>query len=100
MNERRKNMVQKAFSMMDKTGDGRITVEDIEKVYDVSRNPDFLEKRLSRTQLLTNFMNQFEGSRGNKDGIVTLDEFTDYYTDVSMSIPSDDYFVQMMESTW
>jgi len=49
MNERRKNMVQKAFAMMDKTGDGRITVEDIEKVYDVSRNPDFLEKRLSRT---------------------------------------------------
>lgn len=24
----------------------------------------------------------------------------DYYRDLSMSLPSDDYFVQMMESTW
>jgi Ca2+-binding EF-hand superfamily protein len=31
---------------------------------------------------------------------VTLDEFVDYYTDVSCSIPSDEYFVKMMESTW
>lgn len=31
---------------------------------------------------------------------MTLDEFVDYYTDVSCSIPSDEYFVKMMESTW
>jgi len=38
--------------------------------------------------------------RGNNDGKVTLDEFLDYYRDLSMSIPSDEYFVAMMESTW
>ena len=37
--------------------------------------------------------------RGNNDGKVTLDEFMDYYRDLSMSMPSDEYFVQMMEST-
>jgi hypothetical protein len=31
---------------------------------------------------------------------VTLDEWIDYYTDLSMSIPTDEYFVAMMESTW
>jgi len=31
---------------------------------------------------------------------VTLDEFIDYYTDLSMSIASDEYFVRMMESAW
>lgn len=45
-------------------------------------------------------MNQFDGARGNNDGKVTWAEFLDYYTDVSMSIPSDEYFVRMMESTW
>lgn len=34
------------------------------------------------------------------DGIVTFDEFCDYYRDVSASIDSDDYFVEMMKSAW
>ncbi len=29
-----------------------------------------------------------------------MQEFVDYYTDLSMSIPDDVYFVQMMESAW
>jgi len=90
----------KAFAMLDKNGGGTVTVSDIEGIYDVSRNPEFLEGRASKEQILTNFLNQFEGARGNKDGIITIDEFCDYYTDVSMSTPSDDYFVAMMESTW
>jgi Ca2+-binding EF-hand superfamily protein len=93
-------MVMKAFAMLDKNGGGTVTVSDIEGIYDVSRNPEFLEGRASKEQILTNFLNQFEGARGNKDGIITIDEFCDYYTDVSMSTPSDDYFVAMMESTW
>ena len=38
--------------------------------------------------------------RGNRDGIISKEEFIDYYTDLSMSMPSDEYFVRMMESTW
>ena len=37
---------------------------------------------------------------GNNDGVVTWEEFYDYYADLSMSTPSDEYFVRMMESTW
>lgn len=35
-----------------------------------------------------------------KDGIVTFDEFCDYYRDVSASIDRDDYFRAMMTSAW
>lgn len=45
-------------------------------------------------------MDNFEGARGDDDGCVTQTEFYDYYSDLSMSIPSDDYFVGMMESVW
>lgn len=38
--------------------------------------------------------------RGNNDGTITKQEWTDYYTDLSMSLPSDEYFVKMMESVW
>lgn len=63
-------------------------------------NPEFIEGRKSKDQILTEFLNNFEGAKGNKDGVITKEEFFDYYTDLSMSCPSDEYFVRMMESTW
>lgn len=63
-------------------------------------NPEYIEGRKSKDQILTEFLNNFEGARGNRDGVITKDEFFDYYTDLSMSCPSDEYFVRMMESTW
>ena len=54
----------------------------------------------TKEEILSEFLNNFEGARGNSDGIVTWEEFYDYYSDLSMSTPSDEYFVKMMESTW
>lgn len=34
------------------------------------------------------------------DGIVTFNEFLDYFADVSASIDSDEYFAAMMKSSW
>ena len=50
--------------------------------------------------MLQEFLNGFDGMRGNNDGTVTRKEWDDYYTDLSMSLPSDEYFVKMMESVW
>jgi Ca2+-binding EF-hand superfamily protein len=54
---RRKNMTLKAFAMMDKSGEGTITISDICNIFDVSKNPDFIERRLTKDQILTNFLN-------------------------------------------
>ena len=97
---RRKAMVDKAFAMMDRDGSGVVTLQDIAGIYDVSMNPEFLEGRKTREEILQAFLNNFDGARGNNDGQVTKAEWDDYYTDLSMSTPSDQYFVQMMESTW
>ena len=93
-------MVKKAFMMLDKDGSGKITISDIANIYDVSMNPEFLEGRKTKDEILAEFLNNFDGARGNNDGIVTWEEFYDYYCDLSMSTPSEEYFVQMMESTW
>jgi hypothetical protein len=45
-------------------------------------------------------LNSFDGMRGNNDGIVTKQEWTDYYTDLAISTPTDEYFVVMMEQSW
>ena len=90
-------MVEKIFSLMDKDGSGQITIQDIIGIYDVSMNPEFIEGRKTKEEILTAFLNEFDGARGNNDGVVTKGEFFDYYTDLSMSIPSDEYFVRMLE---
>lgn len=93
-------MVNKAFAMMDRDGSGVINIQDIGSIYDVSMNPEFLEGRKTREEILADFLNNFDGARGNNDGQVSKSEWDDYYTDLSMSTPSDEYFVRMMESTW
>jgi len=93
-------MVNKAFAMMDRDGTGVVEIADIASIYDVSMNPEFLEGRKTRDEILGDFLNNFDGAKGNNDGKVSKQEWDDYYTDLSMSTPSDEYFVRMMESTW
>ena len=52
LNERRLNMVKKAFAMLDKSGNGTITTSDIAGIYDVSQNPEFLEGRKTKDEIL------------------------------------------------
>lgn len=100
LTERRAKIVKAAFAQMDKDGSGEITIKDIDAIYDVSQNADFLTGKLTREQILEQFLNGFDGVKGNNDGKISLEEWTDYYTDLSMSLPSEDYFVKMMESVW
>ena len=100
LSERRKNMVDKAFTLIDRSRNGTISIEDIDAIYDVSQNQDFIDGRKTREEILQEFLNGFDGMRGNNDGQITKAEWDDYYTDLSMSLPSDEYFVRMMESVW
>jgi len=52
LSERRRNMVLKAFALLDKSGDGVVTASDVLHIYDVSKNPDFLERRLTKEQIV------------------------------------------------
>jgi len=100
LNERRKALVQKVFRNMDKDHSGKITVKDIAGIYDVSQNQDFITGKKTRDEILSDFLSGFEGVRGNSDGVITWEEFEDYYSDFSLSIPDDLYFTRMMESVW
>jgi Ca2+-binding EF-hand superfamily protein len=100
MTPRRVKMVEKIFKNLDRDGSGVIQLADIVQIYDVSMNPEFIEQKKTKEQILTEFLNNFEGAKGNRDGLVSYQEFFDYYTDLSMSVPNDEYFVRMMESAW
>ena len=71
MTPRRVKMVEKIFQTMDRNGSGAIDLQDVIAVYDVSLNPEFIEHKKTKEQILTEFLNNFEGIRGNKDGVIT-----------------------------
>lgn len=98
LNDRRTNMVHMAYKVLDKSGDGLVTLDDIMKAYDASHHPDFQSGRKSEEDIMREFMGVWETHK--KDGIVTLEEFEDYYKDISASIDSDDYFELMIRNAW
>ncbi len=97
---RRAALVAKIFALLDKNGSGTITAVDVEKMYNVQKHKDFISGKKTKAELLAEFLANFEGPRGTKDGTITKDEFMEYYTDLSMIIPSDEYFVALLESVW
>ncbi len=56
--------------------------------------------RTDARSLLKDFISNFEGRLGNRDGEVTVQEWLGYYEDISASIDSDDHFSLMMAKTW
>ncbi len=93
-------MVDKAFELLDRQNTGYVSLKDIYNTYDVSKDKDFISGKKTKQQILLEFLNTFEGVQGNRDGAISKQEFVDYYTDLAMSTPSDDYFVGVLESAW
>ena len=98
-------MVEKAFHVIDKDGSGILDINDIKGSYRADKHPDVVAGKKSEDQILVEFLETFEAHHNLKegaqaDGRVTLEEFTEYYKNVSSSIDNDDYFALMMNNSW
>lgn len=58
-------------------------------------------------EILCEFLDTFEdhhadvaGNEDSRDGVITHEEWCEYYNNVSMSVDDDAYFEAMMNSTW
>ncbi|XP_060640854.2 calcyphosin-like protein isoform X2 [Anolis sagrei] len=99
MSKARTEAIGAAFRKLDRTGDGVVTVEDLRGVYDGRQHPKFRSGEWSQDQVFRAFLDSFD-SPDDKDGKITAEEFLNYYSGVSASIDSDDYFVEMMKVAW
>eukprot|EP00762_Andalucia_godoyi_P003973 ANDGO_05640.mRNA.1 Crustacean calcium-binding protein 23 len=100
LNEARKKVALLAFAKFDKDGSGEISFNDISGVYNAKNHPKVRAGELTERQVLDGFLQTFEGTKGNKDGKISQDEWLDYYADISASIDTDDYFEEMVRSAW
>ena len=94
----RRELVDMAFARLDRTGDGVVTVDDLEGAYDVSGIPEVQAGRMTPREALERFMSQWDGRE--RDGVVTREEFYEYYRNVGGAIDSDKYFELMVRNAW
>lgn len=69
MNEDRVAVVEEAFAVLDESGDGVVTLEDVKDKYDASGHPSVLSGAATEDEILTKFLGRFEGNT-KEDGTV------------------------------
>jgi Ca2+-binding EF-hand superfamily protein len=98
LDPKRQNLILMVFDTLDRSGDGKVQVDDIRMMYDASHHPDVLAGRMEEDQALQHYLSQFDGV--NKDGCISQREFFEYYRSVSASVPDDEYFELMIRNAW
>ncbi len=98
INEFRRGLIMQAYDKLDINGDGTVTLDDVAKLYDASQHPDVLSGKCTPEQVYQEFMSMWDTQEA--DGIVTRDEFIEYFRDVSASIDTDEYFKVMITNAW
>ncbi len=68
-------------------------------------HPDVKSGKKTEDDILCEFLDTFEQHYANnhpesRDGQINMDEWLEYYNNVSMSVDRDDYFQLMMNQTW
>ena len=98
-------LVRRAYQKLDRDGSGVVDINDIKDVYNASKHPDVISGKKTENQIFNEFLQTFEMHHNimngtQADGQVTLDEFVEYYTNISASIDNDEYFALMMNNSW
>lgn len=99
LNANRLRLIEMAFSKLDKNGDGKVTVENLKSGFNVGSHPDYQNGDMSKEELVKVFLDRFE-QIASVEGILTKEEFLDYYSSVSASIDEDMYFDLVMRQIW
>ena len=96
---RRLDLVDMAFNKMDLDGNGTIEPDEIMQAHNTAEHPDVLSGRRTEQEIAMEFLSTFEVG-GEVDGMVTRDEFHNYYANISASIDNDEYFELMIRNAW
>ena len=107
MNAARAAIAKRCYKIMDKDGSGQVDINDIRQVYNAKQHPDVKAGKKTEDEVLAEFLDTFEdhfadmkGHEDARDGTITMEEWLEYYNNVSMSIDSDEYFSLMMNNAW
>lgn len=73
-------MVNRCFEIMDRSGSGRISFDELKAFLSAKDHPDVISGVKTETEIVDFFLDHFQGSASNNDGVISKTEFVDYYT--------------------
>lgn len=108
MNPRRTAIVKRAFDVMDANGNGVIELSDIKGRYSARMHPEVLQGHKTEDEVLYEFLDTFEAhyqvrhpeSKASHLREINIDEWNEYYNNISCSIDNDDYFDLMITNAY
>ena len=92
-------LVNMAFTELDTQGNDIVPFEVIATRYQSSMHPEVAVGRVSEKAALANFLETFDAGM-EIDGMVTRNEFLNYYSNIGASIDSDEYFDLLLRGVW
>ena len=95
----RLSLVQQAFNQLDKDGSGLLDASEVASLYDATRHPDVIRGSTTPQQVLSSFLETFDVGCVVQ-GKVALQEFLNYYANISQGVENDDYFELMIRNVW
>ena len=105
MNDFRKSLVNQAFKKLDVNGTGEITFDEMEAKYNAKDHPEVMNGKKTEEEIFKEFIDTFQDTYNylcgtETDNIITIEEFMEYYENVSMTIEDDEYFEILLNNVW
>lgn len=100
LSDQRRALAEQAFHVFDVDGSGEINFDDLKNKYDTSNHPKVRSGEWTSKQAIDEFIKNFEGDDGNKDGTITKAEWMDYHAGISANVDTDDEFGILMAKNW
>jgi len=101
----RRELVENVFHAIDVDNNGKLDLEEIKAKYDVMKHPDVIQGKRTAEAVLCEFIETIEAHHNimngtETDGMVSVEEFVEYYTNIGSSIDSDSEFNALVRNTW
>merc|ERR1719198_50534 len=98
MSKARVEIVKEVFAKLDVTGDGVVKTDDLKQLYFVDEHPEYRSGKISQEAALKTLLEQWD--MYERDGIITIEDFLEYYHDLGSCIDDDLHFEWMLKSAW
>ena len=103
---KRRILIQKVFNTFQKDNKGKVLITDIKNRFNASRHPDAIKGIKTTNKILGEFLDFLETFREYNNNLhgfsfnMSIQEFCDFYGEISMSIEDDKYFEMLLINCW
>ena len=106
LNEKRKELLQNVFKHLDIDNKGEIGIDELLSLYNPKQSLEYIEQKKSEEEAMKIFEESLKGNHKYLNGDegdtkpVDIEEFEDFYESISLMIPSDELFRDIILRTW